>query len=358
MANEALNKLRKALNSSYREITDMVMEIVDQAIAHAVEEATSQPAIQFAEQQARLMKAKADKAELEAEKLRLKSGLLYDPESGKLVDSEGNAVKVPSEEISIHQARQEKARADLLELQVAERRRVRPTSHFVFAIDRGDEPSRSCLTVFRVTDGHLEVVASGVDVQAEASPFGPIRDEEIAPKAPDICGGVGRPDYNVIDETEIEPGDVVEYPIGVQRWDVVCVKCWNGTKRTVGLASSQNGGVGIRVMDLPLPGNARVLRPVAKAKADTVQATDALEALASDFAAEREEERRRFRAQSLFTQCRMAEVRGFDKAKRAALEAVRKRRSACSHFCDPDYGNAMCAAIEEIEGITLNGGEG
>lgn len=52
-----------------------------------------------------------------------------------------------------------------------------------------------------------------------------------------------------------------------------------------------------------------------------------------------------------------AERRGFEKAKRAALEAVKQRHRSCSGYYDMDYGNAMRAAIEEIEGIAFDGAE-
>lgn len=69
MTNQALNTIRRALDRTSNG-NSVIMNLVDQAIAHAVEEATSQPEHQFAENQARLAKAKADLLELQVAEQR------------------------------------------------------------------------------------------------------------------------------------------------------------------------------------------------------------------------------------------------------------------------------------------------
>lgn len=70
MANEALKKIRDELSGGRNMTTEYLRDLVDQAIAHAVEEATSQPQHQCAVQQARLMRAKADLLELQVAERR------------------------------------------------------------------------------------------------------------------------------------------------------------------------------------------------------------------------------------------------------------------------------------------------
>lgn len=69
MTNKALNTLRRGLDVFARG-DSTIMNLVDQAIAHAVKEATSEPEHQYAVQQARLTKAKADLLELQVAEQR------------------------------------------------------------------------------------------------------------------------------------------------------------------------------------------------------------------------------------------------------------------------------------------------
>lgn len=65
MANKVLEELRSVCGGTVLFEGPTLVGIVERAIAEAVEEAASQPERQFAEHQARLVKAKADKAEWE-----------------------------------------------------------------------------------------------------------------------------------------------------------------------------------------------------------------------------------------------------------------------------------------------------
>lgn len=65
MANEALKKIHDELSGGRNMTTEYLRDLIDRAIFFAVEEARESPHHQFAEHQARLVKAKADKAEWE-----------------------------------------------------------------------------------------------------------------------------------------------------------------------------------------------------------------------------------------------------------------------------------------------------